>query len=55
MSNNNITNIKPMCSLLKLTNLDISDNRVNTIKELKNMKSIKELNICNNNISDLEG
>ncbi len=35
MSNNNITNIEPMCGLLKLTNLDISDNKINNIKELK--------------------
>ncbi len=35
MANNNIANLKPIHNLLKLTNLDISDNKITSIKELK--------------------
>ncbi|WP_412766355.1 leucine-rich repeat domain-containing protein, partial [Clostridium senegalense] len=50
-----MTGLNSLSKLVNLTNLDVSNNKISNIKPLATIKGIKELNICNNDISSLEG
>ena len=54
LSNNKITDIKPINSFKKVKKLDLSFNKINDIKALENNKQLEKINLSNNEIKDVE-
>jgi internalin A len=54
LSDNKISDIKPLASLTKLTFLNLSDNKISDIKPLASLTKLTSLNLSDNKISDVK-